>query len=88
MEGHVFVFAGLNSGSTILFYLLHHPHELQRLETKISGTLDHIDGIRMGSALQHCRYLSSRIDKTLRMSPAIAGLPPVRFCVVDSTSQP
>lgn len=64
MEGHIFIVAGLYVSSTILFYLLHHPHELQRLETKISGALDHTDGIRMGSALQLCGCLSSCIDET------------------------
>jgi len=80
MEGNTLIVAGSDTSSTtmsaILFYLLHNPSALRRLETEVRGAFEKPDDIRMGLQMQCCAYLRACIDETMRMSPAVAGLLP------------
>ncbi|TKA72850.1 hypothetical protein B0A55_07699 [Friedmanniomyces simplex] len=80
MEGNTLIVAGSDTSSTtmsaILFYLLHNPEALRRLEGEVRTTFDKADDIRMGLQMQCCSWLRACIDESMRMSPAVAGLLP------------
>ncbi|TKA45830.1 hypothetical protein B0A54_03515 [Friedmanniomyces endolithicus] len=80
MEGNTLIVAGSDTSSTtmsaILFYLLHYPQTLRRLETEVRSAFDKSDDIRMGLQMQCCTWLRACIDESMRMSPAVAGLLP------------
>lgn len=67
------------TGSTLsaaLFYLLHNPTILRRLQKEIRGTFSSAEEILMGAKMQSCTYLRACIDETLRMTPPVGGLLP------------
>lgn len=80
MEGNTLIVAGSDTSSTtmsaVLFYLLHNPTALSRLEDEVHNTFSSTDDIRMGPAMQTCSWLRACIDEAMRMSPAVAGLLP------------
>lgn len=80
MEGNTLIVAGSDTSSTTmaaaLYYLIHNPSTLHRLEDEIRGAFSRAEDIYMGSKLQHCSYLRACLDETMRMSPAVAGLLP------------
>ncbi|KAK4544631.1 hypothetical protein LTR36_004203 [Oleoguttula mirabilis] len=80
MEGNTLIVAGSDTSSTtmstILYYLLHNPHMLARLEQEVRSAFSNASDIRMGPQLQSCCYLRACIDETMRMTPAVAGLLP------------
>ena len=62
--------------SAILFYLLHNPSALKRLEHEVRSTFSNTQDIRTGPALHSCTWLRACIDETMRMTPAVPGLLP------------
>ncbi|KAK1055152.1 hypothetical protein LTR74_015868 [Friedmanniomyces endolithicus] len=80
MEGNTLIVAGSDTSSTtmsaVLFYLLHNPKALRRLETEVRNAFNRSDDIRMGLQMQFCSWLRACIDESMRMSPAVAGLLP------------
>ena len=59
-----------------IFYLLHYPSALSRLQQEIRGTFSDVETIRIGPQLSSCRYLLACIDETMRLSPSIGSLLP------------
>ncbi|KAF7194271.1 Cytochrome P450 monooxygenase [Pseudocercospora fuligena] len=80
MEGNTLIVAGSDTTSTTLaatlYYLLHNPHTLQKLQHEILTTFSSRSEIRMGPQMQSCTYLRAVIDETMRMTPAVGGLLP------------
>ncbi|KAK0348013.1 hypothetical protein LTR59_000496 [Friedmanniomyces endolithicus] len=80
MEGNTLIVAGSDTSSTtmsaVLFYLLHNPKALRRLEKEVRSAFEKSDDIRMGLQIQCCTWLRACIDESMRMSPAVAGLLP------------
>ncbi|KAK1811093.1 hypothetical protein LTR12_014525 [Friedmanniomyces endolithicus] len=80
MEGNTLIVAGSDTSSTtmsaVLFYLLHNPKALRRLEEEVRSTFDKPEDIRMGLQMQCCSWLRACIDESMRMSPSVAGLLP------------
>jgi len=80
MEGNTLIVAGSDTSSTtmsaVLFYLLHNPNALARLEQEVRRTFDRAEDIHMGPQMQRCSWLRACIDEAMRMSPAVAGLLP------------
>lgn len=62
--------------AAIIYYLLHNPRTLARLEDEVRSAFSQADDIRMGTSLQSCCFLRACIDETMRMTPAVAGLLP------------
>lgn len=80
MEGNTLIVAGSDTSSTtisaVLFYLLHNPSSLSRLEQEVRSTFSSAEDIRTGLEMQTCSWLRACIDEAMRMSPAVAGLLP------------
>ncbi|KAK5121604.1 hypothetical protein LTR85_004776 [Meristemomyces frigidus] len=80
MEGNTLIVAGSDTSSTtmsaILYYLLHNPVTLARLEDEVCSAFSRAEDVRMGAQLHSCCYLRACIDETMRMTPAVAGLLP------------
>ncbi|KAK4889667.1 hypothetical protein LTR27_011559 [Elasticomyces elasticus] len=80
MEANTLIVAGSDTSSTtmsaVLFYLLHNPQALRRLENEVRSTFVAVDDIRMGPQMNCCSWLRACIDESMRMSPAVAGLLP------------
>ncbi|KAK0292415.1 hypothetical protein LTS00_007892 [Friedmanniomyces endolithicus] len=80
MEGNTLIVARSDTSSTtmyaVLFYLLHNPNALRRLETEVRSAFDKPEDIRTGLQMQCCTWLRACIDESMRLSPAVAGLLP------------
>jgi cytochrome P450 len=62
--------------SSTLFYLMHSPSALARLQEEVRPRFDNVESIRAGTALSTCRWLRACIDEAMRMSPGVPGLLP------------
>ncbi|KAL9619185.1 MAG: hypothetical protein Q9160_006194 [Pyrenula sp. 1 TL-2023] len=78
--------------SSTIFYLLHNPIALARLETEILPRFQDVENIRGGALLSTCRWLRACIDEAMRISPGVPGLLPREVLtgglVVENTSFP
>lgn len=79
-ESNTLIIAGSDTTSTTLtstiFYLLHNPATLSRLQKEIRGAFDSVEEIRSGPTLNECKYLRACIDEALRMSPPVGAILP------------
>lgn len=55
--------------SSLLYYLLHEPAKLARLQDEIRSTFSSAQDIVLGSKLHSCTYLRACIDEALRLCP-------------------
>lgn len=76
-EAGLLIIAGSDTTKTAitatLFYLLHSPTTLQRLQDEIRTTFATIDDIRIGGQLSGCLFLYACIDETMRLTPSIGS---------------
>ncbi|ETN39028.1 uncharacterized protein HMPREF1541_07070 [Cyphellophora europaea CBS 101466] len=79
-ESNTLIIAGSDTTSTTLtstiFYLLHNPATLARLQQEIRGAFESVEEIRAGPTLNDCKYLRACIDEALRMSPPVGAILP------------
>jgi len=59
--------------STVLFYLLHYPHTLERLTSEVRAAFPDESSIRLGATLNSCICLTACLDETFRMNPQVAN---------------
>lgn len=52
-----------------MYYLLHDPEKLQKLQAEIRQTFSSVEEIGLGSALNSCTYLRACIEEALRIAP-------------------
>ncbi|GAP87077.1 putative cytochrome P450 3A31 [Rosellinia necatrix] len=55
--------------SSALYYLLHQPAQLKKLQDEVRQTFSSVDDIRQGTELNSCTYLRACIEEALRMAP-------------------
>lgn len=76
-EAGLLIIAGSDTTMTAttatLFYLLHYPAALRRLENEIRTTFATIEDIRIGGQLSGCLFLYSCIDEAMRLTPSIGS---------------
>lgn len=53
----------------MLYYLLHNPLKLAKLQAEVRSAFATVEDIRFGSELHSCTYLRACIDEALRMAP-------------------
>jgi cytochrome P450 len=79
-ESNTLIIAGSDTTSTTLtstiFYLLHNPTALRRLNSEIRAAFATVEDIRAGPTLNGCKYLRACIDEALRMSPPVGAILP------------
>lgn len=67
-EAGLFIVAGLDTTATAttacLFYLLHNPELLARLQQEIRSSFQHLENIRSGPTLNSCTYLTACLTET------------------------
>ena len=59
-----------------LFYCLHYPSALSRLQDEIRSVFADVDEIRSSQRLDSCHYLRACINEALRLSPPVGALLP------------
>jgi cytochrome P450 len=62
--------------ASTLFYLMHYPTALARLQAEVRPQFSSLEAIRAGTALAGCRWLRACIEEAMRMSPGVPGLLP------------
>jgi len=79
-ESNTLIIAGSDTTSTTLtatiFYLLHNPKVLDRLNDEVRTKFSSLEEIRSGPLLNSCIYLRACIDEAMRMSPPVGGVLP------------
>ena len=62
--------------TTVLFYCLHHPSCMHRLQAEIRDAFADWEDIRAGDRLNSCHYLRACMDESMRLTPPVgASLP-------------
>ena len=83
-EAGLLIIAGSDTTATTLtatvFYLLHNPQTLQRLQQEIWQAFNGVEEIRMGPALASCRYLTACLTETMRVTPPVGATLPREVC--------
>ena len=59
-----------------LFYVIHNPNVLHKLQQEIRTTFQKVEEIRIGTQLKSCRYLRACLDEAMRLTPSSGGLLP------------
>jgi len=79
-EANLLIVAGSDTSSTALagaiYYLVHNPAALKRLEEEICGAFGDVEDIHSGPVLSGCAYLRACLDEAMRLSPPVGGLLP------------
>jgi cytochrome P450 len=79
-ESNTLIIAGSDTTSTTLtstiFYLLHNPSTLARLQTELRTAFSSTEEIRTGPRLNECKYLRACIDEALRLTPPVGAILP------------
>ena len=79
-EAGILVIAGGDTVATVmtavLFYCLHHPSCMQRLQAEIRDAFADWEDIRTGDKLNSCQFLRACIDESMRMTPPVGALLP------------
>lgn len=79
-ESNLLIIAGSDTTSTALtaaiFYLVHNPSKLAKLNDEIRAAFTETEEIRMGPKLSSLPYLRAVIDEAMRLSPSVGGLLP------------
>ena len=66
----------ISSTTATIFYLLHYPDKLRKLQDEVRNTFSAVEEICIGPQLASCSYLTACIDESMRLSPAIGSLLP------------
>ncbi|KAF2676845.1 cytochrome P450 family protein [Lentithecium fluviatile CBS 122367] len=64
--------------ASTLFYLMHYPKALARLQAEVRPRFSSLESIRPGTNLSTCRWLRACIDEAMRITPGVPGLLPRR----------
>ncbi|KAL9633871.1 MAG: hypothetical protein Q9164_004434 [Protoblastenia rupestris] len=79
-EAGVLIVVGSDTTATSListiFYLLHHPSALSRVQIEVCATSTTVEEIRISAQLSSCRFLFDCIDEAMRLSPAVGAILP------------
>ena len=79
-EAGVLIVAGSDTVATALtatlFYCLHYPQTLYRLQDEIRSAFSDVDEIRSSQRLDCCHYLRACINEAMRLSPPVGALLP------------
>ena len=79
-EAGVLIVAGSDTVATALtatlFYCLHYPPALSRLQEEIRSVFADVDEIRSSQRLDSCHYLRACINEAMRLSPPVGALLP------------
>lgn len=79
-EAGLLIIAGSDTMATAItstiFYLLHYPSTLARLQTEVRNKFSHVENIRSSSEFNSCTYLIACIDEAMRLSPGVGGILP------------
>ena len=79
-EAGLLIVAGTDTTITgmtsALFYLLHHPSALARLQQEVRNAFPAIEDIRIGPQLEGCHFLTACIDESLRLTPPVGSILP------------
>lgn len=79
-EASLLIIAGTDTTATSItstvFYILHNPTVLAKLNDEVRSAFTHVEEIRGGGKLSECHYLRACIDEALRMSPIVGGILP------------
>lgn len=62
--------------SATLFYLLHYPETLARLQREVRSAFSALEDIRSGDLLNSCTYLTACLTESLRMTPPVGAILP------------
>ena len=62
--------------TSTIFYLLNNPSALARLQHEIRTEFSEVEDIRIGPQLEKCRFLTSCITESLRLTPPVGSLLP------------
>ena len=95
-EAGILIVAGSDTTATTvtstIFYLLHYPSALSRIQNEIRSKFGEIEEIRIGTQLTSCNFLFACIDEAMRLSPAVGALLPREILqgglVIDSKHFP
>ncbi len=79
-EAGILIVGGSGTTATSLtstiFYLMHFPQALERLQEEIHTHFNDVEEIRIGARLASCQFLFACIDEAMRLSPAIGAMLP------------
>lgn len=60
--------------SSAIFYILHYPRTLARLQEEVRGKFGQVEDVVIGSQLTSCEYLVACIDEAMRLSPGVGAV--------------
>lgn len=79
-EAGILIVAGTDTTTTsvtaTLFYLLHYPSTLARIQKDIRSMFADVEDIRIGTKLSSYRYLFACIDEAMRLTPGVGAVLP------------
>jgi cytochrome P450 len=79
-EAGLLIVAGTDTTITgipsTIFYLVNNPSALARLQHEIRNAFSEVEDIRIGPQLEKCRFLTSCINESLRLTPPVGSILP------------
>lgn len=90
-ESGILIVAGADTVATTmaanLFYCLHYPSALRRLQSEIRDAFADSEAVRTGEQMNSCHFLRACLNETMRLTPPVSALLPreilVRGLIVD-----